>query len=249
MWWNCTIITSAYDRIQAMKKSNIAILIVFLICIPLTIFFGSKLPGRNHYVTGLIIFFELLVPFLMAFGRRPQTRETVVIVILCAFAILSRLVPIPHFKPAFAVIMLSGMAFGPEVGFMVGAVSAFLGNFFAGQGAYTPWQMLAYGAGGMLAGFIYQKRLLPRKPVVMAVFGFIMCVVWIGPLLDLSTIILMLDEISWASASSVFRSGLPVNLMQGLCTFIVMLLFGKPVLEKLDRVKLRYGMLEEDYGI
>lgn len=233
-----------------MKRSGIALLIVFIICIPLTIFFGSKISGRNHYITGALILAELLVPFVMAFGRKPQTREIVVVLILCVLAILARVViPIPHFKPAFAIILLAGMGFGAETGFMVGAVTAFFGNFLAGQGPFTPWQMVAYGAGGMLAGFIYRNRLLPRKPAVMAVFGFAVCVVWIGPLLDLSTILLTVDKFSWASAVSIFRSGLPVNAMQGLCTALVMLLFGKPVLQKFDRVKLCFGMLEDGYGV
>ena len=234
-----------------MKKSHIATLVVFLICIPLTIWLGTKIPGRSHYITGTLIIIELLVPFFMAFeGRKPQARELVVIAILCAIAIAGRVViPIPHFKPTFAIIMLSGMAFGPEVGFMVGAIAAFGGNFFAGQGPYTPWQMLGYGAGGMLAGFIYQKKLLPRKPVVMAAFGFIMCVVWIGPLLDLSSVFLMLTEINKEAVIATFAAGLPVNAMQGLCTVLVMLIFGKPFLEKLDRVKLKYGMMEDEDGI
>jgi uncharacterized membrane protein len=234
-----------------MKKSHIATLIVFLICIPLTIWLGTKIPGRSHYITGTLIIIELLVPFFMAFeGRKPQARELVVIAILCAVAIAGRVViPIPHFKPAFAIIMLSGMAFGPEVGFMVGAITAFGGNFFAGQGPYTPWQMLGYGAGGMLAGFVYQKKLLPRKPVVMAIFGFFMCLLWIGPLLDLSSVFLMLTEINKESVIATFVAGIPVNAMQGLCTILVMLIFGKPFLEKLDRVKLKYGMMEDEDGI
>ena len=66
-----------------------------------------------------------------------------------------------------AIIMLSGMAFGPEAGFLVGAVSAFASNFFYGQGAYTPWQMFAYGAGGMLAGFLFAKGRIPQKRWIM----------------------------------------------------------------------------------
>ena len=233
-----------------MKRSGIALIIVFIICIPLTLFFGSKIPDKSHYITGALILAELLVPFVMAFGRKPQVREIVVVLILCVFAILGRVViPIPHFKPVFAIILLAGMGFGPETGFMVGAVTAYFGNFLAGQGPYTPWQMLAYGAGGMLAGAIYRKKLLPRAPIVMAVLGFVVCLVWIGPLLDLSTILLTVDNISWAAAASIFRSGFPVNVSQGLCTALFMLLFGKPFLQKLDRVKLRFGMLEESYGV
>lgn len=33
-----------------MKKSKIAMLLTFLVLIPLTIFFGSKLSGRSYYL-------------------------------------------------------------------------------------------------------------------------------------------------------------------------------------------------------
>ena len=234
-----------------MKKSNIATLIVFFLLIPVTLFLGSKLPGRGYYITGTAIIIELMIPFFMAFeGRRPQARELVVIAVMCAIAIAGRAaIPIPNFKAIFAIIMLSGIAFGPEAGFMVGAVAAFGSNFFSGQGPYTPWQMMAYGAGGMLAGFCFRKGWLPRKPWVMAVFGFFAVILWVGPLLDSSHIFLMLTTISWASVTATLISGFYANITQAICTVLVMLLFGKPLLEKLDRIKLKYGMTEDENGI
>ena len=46
-----------------------------------------------------------------------------------------------------------------------------------------------------------------------------------------------------------FISGFKVNISQAVCTVLVMLLFGQPLLEKLDRVKLKYGMMEDEDGI
>ena len=234
-----------------MKKSNIATLIVFFLLIPATLFLGGKLPGRGYYITGTAIIIELMIPFFMAFeGRRPQARELVVIAVMCAIAIAGRTaIPIPNFKAIFAIIMLSGIAFGPETGFMVGAISAFASNFFYGQGPYTPWQMMAYGAGGMLAGFFFAKGRLPKKPWVMAAFGFFAVVLFVGPLLDTSSIFLMLADINWDSMLVAYAAGVPVNISQGICTVLVMILFGRPLLDKLDRIKLKYGMMEEDNGI
>ena len=190
----------------------------------------------------------MLVPFLLAFeSRKPQARELVVIAVLSALAVAARVViPLPHFKAIFAVIMLSGIAFGPEAGFMVGAVSALASNFFYGQGAYTPWQMFAYGAGGMLAGFLFAKNRLPKKPVAMGIFGFLAVLLFVGPLLDTCTVFLTLPVINAQTAWPLYVSGFPVNLSQGICTLLTMLIFGKPLLEKLDRVKLQYGMGEDD---
>lgn len=127
-----------------MKKSNISMLVTFFLIIPLTLFLGTKLSGRAYYFTSTLVIIEIIVPFLLAFeGRKPQARELVVIAVMAALAVAARVViPIPSFKAIFAIIMLSGIAFGPEAGFMVGAISAFASNFFYGQGAYTPCRCL-----------------------------------------------------------------------------------------------------------
>lgn len=231
-----------------MKKSHIAMLVDFLLVIPLTLYFGLRLPGRGFYLTSTLVIVELMVPFLLAFeSRKPQARELVVIAVLSALAVAARVViPIPHFKAIFAIIMISGMAFGPEAGFMVGAISALASNFFYGQSANTPWQMFAYGAGGMLAGFLFAKGRLPQKPVIMGIFGFFTTLLFVGPLLDTGTVFLSLPVLSWEAALPLYLSGLPVNLSQGICTFLVLFLFGRPLLEKLDRVKTQYGMGEDD---
>ena len=234
-----------------MKKSSFAMLVTCFLVIPLTLILGTKLSGRAYYVTSTLVILEILIPFLLAFeGRKPQARELVVIAVLCALALASRAaIPIPNFKPTYAVIMLSGIAFGPEAGFLVGAVTAFASNFFYGQGAYTPWQMFAYGAGGMLAGFVFRKKWLPREPLAMGIFGYLVVLLFIGPILDTCSVFLTLPEISLKSAWPLYVSGFPVNLSQGACTFLTMLLFGRPLLEKLDRVKTQYGMMEEENGL
>ena len=232
-----------------MKKSNIAMLIVFLVLIPLTLFLGDKLPGKGYYITGVIIIAELYLPFFMMFEKRkPQARELVVLAVMIALAVIGRVaIPIPHFKAAFAIIMLTGIAFGPEAGFIVGAITAFASNFFYGQGAYMPWQMMAYGAGGMLAGFTFIRNKI-RKPWLMAIFGFLANVLWIGPILDSSHIFIMMPEFNFASLTASLVSGFPVNVSQGISTAIMMFVFGRPLLEKLDRVKRKYGMLENGNG-
>ena len=234
-----------------MKKSNIVILLIFFLAIPLTLYLGNKLPGRAYYITGILVILELMLPFFMAFERRkPQARELVVIAVMCALAIIGRVaIPIPHFKAAYAIIMLAGIALGPETGFVVGAITAFASNFFYGQGAYMPWQMMAYGAGGMLTGFVFLKNKVPRRPWIMATVGFATVVLWIGPLLDSSYLFLAMPEINLTSLIVSLTSGFPVNVSQGICTALMMFLFGNPLLEKLERIKMKYGMMEEEDGI
>ena len=164
---------------------------------------------------------------------------------MCALAVVGRVaIPIPTFKAIFAVIMIAGMAFGPESGFLVGAVSALTSNFFYSQGPYTPWQMMAYGAGGMLAGFLFAKNRLPRKPAVMAVFGFLAVAFFVGPLLDTCSVFLVISKISLKGAMAFYVSGFAVNVTQAITTAVLLLLLGRPLLEKLDRIKTKYGILD-----
>lgn len=234
-----------------MKKSNIATLLIFLLVIPATLILGSKLSGRWYYLTSTLIVVEILVPFFLTFeGRKPQARELVVLAVMCALAVAARVaIPIPNFKAIYGIIMIAGIAFGPESGFLVGAVAALASNFFFSQGPYTPWQMMAYGAGGMLAGFLFQKGRLPRKPLMMGIAGFFGVLLFVGPLLDTCTVFLAPIQMSVKSILAIYASGFPVNVSQGLSTFAVLLLLGKPLLEKLERMKEKYGMMEDEHGL
>lgn len=233
-----------------MKKSKIAIALSLLL-IPLTIFFGSKLTGRSYYLTSTLILAEIMLPFFLAFeGRKPQARELVVVAVLCALAVAGRVViPIPNFKATYAIIMLSAIAFGPETGFLIGAMTALTSNFFFGQGPHTPWQMMAYGMAGLIVGFAHQKKWLKRQPMHMAIFGAVLIVAVIGPILDTCTVFLLQSQITTAGAIAQYLSGLPVNISQSVATFLVIRFLGEPLLEKLDRVKVQYGMMEDEDGI
>ena len=221
--------------------------IVALAVVPFTLFLALQLPGRSYYLMSAMVAIEILVPFFLSFeGRKPQARELVTVAVMAAFVTIARVaMPLPSFKPTFAMIMLSGIALGPETGFLVGAIGALGSDFFYGQGPFTPWQMMAYGMMGLLAGVAFQAHLLPRKRVPMSIFCFVATVLIIGPILDLSTVFLTVPYLAWKTALPIFASGLPVNLMQATCSSLTVLLFGEAILEKLDRVKLQYGILEE----
>ena len=229
-----------------MKKTNRATLLIFLLVIPATLILGSRMSGKSYYLISTLMIVELLIPFFLTFeGRRPQARELVVIAVMCALAVAARVaIPIPNFKAIYAIIMIAGIAFGPESGFLVGAVAALASNFFLSQGPYTPWQMMGYGTGGMLAGFLFQKGRLPRKPLLMGIVGFLGVLLLVGPLLDTCTVFLAPISMNFTSILAIYISGFAVNISQGLSTFVVMFLLGNPLLEKLERIQVKYGMME-----
>lgn len=215
-----------------------------LLLIPATLFLGTRLSGRMYYLTCTLVILEAMVPFLASFeSRKPQPRELVILAVLCALAVASRVVVvIPNFKPITAIIMLSGIAMGPQAGFMTGAMAAFASNFFFSQGPWTPWQMMAYGAGGLLAGLLFYGNNRKKSPVVLAVFGFLAIVLVVGPLLDSCTVFTVSPKITWKYALAVFGAGFAYNVQHGIASAVTMLLFSKPLLGKLDRLKTKYGM-------
>ena len=228
-----------------MKKSNKVQLLIFLLLVPATLMLGAQLPGRWYYLTSTLMIMELLVPFFLAFeGRKPQARELVLLAVMCALAVAGRVaIPVPNFKAIFGIIMITGIAFGPESGFLVGAVSALSSNFFFSQGPYTPWQMMAYGAGGMLAGFLFRQCRLPRKPLLMGIVGFILVLLVVGPLMDTCTLFLAPVTLRWSTVVAIYGSGMMVNISHAVSTFVVLFLLANPLLGKLERVQRKYGML------
>ena len=104
---------------------------------------------------------------------------------------------------------------------------------------------MAYGAGGMLAGFVFAEGRLPRKPVVMGIFGFLAVAFFVGPLLDTCSVFLV-KNVSFKGAMMFYVYGFPVNMRQAGTTAIVLLVLGKPLLEKLDRIKTKYGILDDE---
>ena len=235
-----------------MKKSSIATLIMLFLLIPAALYFGDRLPGKGYYLTGTLMTVFALVPFFLSFEhRKPQARELTVVAVLCAIAVASRLAFawIPNFKPIFAVIMIAGFAFGQESGFLVGAVSAFASNLFFGQGLYTPWQMLAFGVAGLVAGLLRNQKALLEKPWAMGLTGFFTVFLAVGPLLDTCSVFLAANELNAKAVLGIYMAGVPVNLSQSVCTFLTLLLIGKPFLEKLDRIRVKYGMMEAGDGL
>ena len=71
----------------------------------------------------------------------------------------------------------------------------------------------------------------------------------VGPLLDTCSVFLAANELNAKAVLGIYMAGVPVNLSQAVCTFLTLLLVGKPFLEKLDRIRVKYGMMEAENGL
>ena len=152
---------------------------------------------------------------------------------------------LPQFKPVLALTIIAGVAFGGEAGFLVGAVTMLLSNMLFSQGPWTPWQMFAMGIIGFLAGILFKKGWLRRTRASLAVFGAFAAVVVYGGIMNPASMLMYSSQaITVKALMAYYVSGLPMDLVHGFGTVIFIMLAAEPMLEKMDRIKVKYGLVE-----
>lgn len=209
--------------------------------------FGKTVVIRQYYFVSLFIIICTMLPFFMVFEKRkPQARELIVISVLAALAVAGRAAffMLPQFKPVVAIVIIAGVCFGAESGFLVGAVTGFVSNFFFGQGPWTPWQMFCFGIIGFLAGILFKKGMLKKSKLALCVFGGLATFFIYGILMDFSSVMMFSSTVTKESVWAVLLSGFPFNLVHASATVIFLFVLSKPMIEKLDRIKVKYGLLE-----
>lgn len=221
---------------------------LILVLIPVTIWIGiTCFDDRKYLAIGLAIAVFSMCPFFLIFeGRKPQSRELLTIAVLIAIAVAGRAAffMVPGFKPIVAVVIISGVSFGAESGFLVGSLSMLSSNMLFGQGPWTPWQMFAAGIIGFLAGILFQKGWLKARKISLCIYGFLATVFIYGGIMNPASLVMMSYSITWKNLLAIYMSGLPVDLVHASATVIFLWLGSRPMLEKLERIKIKYGMIE-----
>jgi len=160
-----------------MKKSHICLILIFIISIgALVIPAFPELPLSSFMNWGLITTFLAVLAVAAFFfefeAAAVSSKEVALVAMLGTISAVLRVpfAAIPNVQPCTYLIICSGYVFGPVAGFMVGAITALISNFFLGQGPWTPYQMLAWGLAAVSAAYV--RRLNPGK-VGLIVFGVI----------------------------------------------------------------------------
>lgn len=233
------------------QSRNFWLTLATAVVMGVTIFAGSVLGGdRVYYVISALVAIYSLVPFFVGFERsKPQIRELVVISVLIAIGVIGRQVffMLPQMKPVIAISVIAGASLGPGAGFLVGAMIAFVSNFFFGQGPWTPWQMMALGLAGMFAGLIFQKwnRRGPKPSkvhkIAVCVFGLVSGYFY-GLIVDLWTLFGYTEKPSLNAYLVVKSTAIWFDTLLAISTFMFLWVLYAPMIKKLNRIKLKYGM-------
>ncbi len=319
-------------ELKARRKRTIAAAVCIFILMPATIAFSTLvLGGAKYMITSLLIIVYTMVPFFMIFEKRkPKAREVVLIAMMTAITVAAHIffhVTVP-IQIGTAMVIISGVALGPEAGFMVGALARFVCNFYMGQGPWSPWQMFcwgllgflaglsfnkvtvknryeglgesdqlaavtvmeekrsktfrvvmgpvmcvlagvilayvtyiivpgkdttfwgwrvyAFGAAGLLSGALLQRKRMPADSLTLALFTFMTTVIIYGGIMNMAAMFTSSgipgNDISFNTLRLLYVSGLPYDLYHGVTASVCMFVIGNPMIEKLERIKIKYGI-------
>lgn len=244
------VLTGETRNLQSRKLSRrtAAAAAIILLLIPFTLFIGEYyLSGRKYYFISLLILLECMTPFFMIFeSRKPKARELVTIATLCALGVAGRAAffMLPEFKPVMALVIISGISMGGEAGFLIGSMTMLASNVIFSQGPWTPWQMFAMGIIGFLAGILFRKGFLKRSRMSLCLFGIFCAIVIYGGIMNPAAALMWLGSLDLKTLMAYYISGFPVDCVHAAATVLFLWLGAEPMLEKLDRIKIKYGLAE-----
>ena len=220
--------------IRAALRVAIPFLLIPAVAVLGTLAFDEK----KHLFVSLFVAILAILLFIAGFEKKEiGSRRMVIVSVMIALSVVGRF--IPFFKPVTALTVITAIYLGGEAGFMVGAFSALLSNFYFGQGPWTPFQMLAWGLIGLFAGFLAKP--LRKSKVFLLLFGVLSGIAF-SAVMDVWTVLWYNDGFSLSLYLSALVTALPHTVLYSVSNFLFLFFLSKPFGEKLQRIKIKYGV-------
>ena len=217
-------------------KKVIKYLCVFLVA-PLIVLCGVFFLGDRKYAfVSLALSVVACIPFFVSFEKgKNDARRIVIIAVMTALSVAGRFVfaPIPFFKPVTAIVIITAIYLGSEAGFITGSFSAVVSNFYFGQGPWTPFQMLAWGLIGFLAGLLAKK--LVESKVLLIIYGALSGIAF-SFIMDVWTTLWADGTFNIARFVASITTAAPFTVVYMVSNVIFLLLLTKPIGSKLQRL-------------
>lgn len=219
--------------------------LVLLLLVPLFIWIGvTMFDDRKYVFISFMLVIIILIPFFSSFERKENSiRYLVIIAVMTALSVVGRFLfmAIPGFKPVTAIVILTAVYFGVEAGFLVGALTALISNFYFGQGPWTPFQMFAWGMTGFIAGLPFIRHVLMKNKLILILFGMF-AGVFFSLLMDVWTVLSVDGVFNVKRYITVVTLSVPFMITYAVSNVIFLLITIKPIGDKLERVKVKYGI-------
>ena len=217
--------------------------IILCLIVPAGVLGGALLFKEKQYAwISLCVTVLSCVPFFLHFEHSENdVRKLILIAAMVAISVIGRFIftPIPGFKPVTAMVVITAMYFGGEAGFMTGALSAVISNFYFGQGPWTPFQMFSWGIVGFLAGIIADP--LKKSKIVLTVYAVVSGVLY-SLLMDVWTVLWADGYFNLSRYAAAVISAAQFTIIYAVSNVIFLLVFSKPIGKILERIKDKYRL-------
>lgn len=134
-----------------------------------------KLSFSWSLTTTILAASLILAVYLEFENTYASTRVIALLAFITASTIVSR--QVLHgvaISPVFFFVILTGYLFGSVNGFVVGATTMLVSNFFVGgHGPWTPFQMIGLGLVGFLASILPKPSNMKTRVLILSVYGII----------------------------------------------------------------------------
>ena len=168
------------------------------------------------WLTTLIAVIAVSLLFLGMEKSSLSARQVAAIAVLAALSAAGRVTAgiVLCLQPTMFLVIITGFVMGTRAGFLIGAMTPLISNFFIGQGPWTPWQMLAWGLAGASAAWL--KYLYPQSGSrVLIVF----CLFWgylYGWLMNIWFWSVFVHPLNWQSYLATCAAGLGFDSLRAL---------------------------------
>lgn len=219
-------------------RSVLKIVIPFVL-IPLLVAVSAfAFSGQRYLIISLGIAVLALLLFMTGVERRNiGSRRMVITAIMTALAVFGRFIPL--FKPITAIIVITAVYLGAQAGFLTGAMSVLLSNIWFGQGPWTPFQMLGFGLIGLFAGYL--SRWLVRSKALLVIYGVFAGIAY-SFIMDIWTVLWYSGGFDTGLYAAAIISALPFTTLYAVSNAVFLLILSKPIGNKLNRIKIKYGV-------
>ncbi len=168
---------------------------------------------------------------------KPKVEYIVLLAILVAIAVVGRLVgmSIPSIQLASFVIIMVGIVYGGETGFLVGILTALVSDLFLGIGYWTFFQMIAWGLMGYTSGLFSEKL---DNIYFRVIFGFVWAFIY-GFITDFAMFPFM-STINISSLAALYIAAIPLDLVHGIINAVLLAIVYKWFKNIFERNKLKF---------
>ncbi len=224
-------------------KFSKKILKLFLVPIIFVLMYHAYNNKNYMFVSFLLVLISVMV-LLIKVGNRSDMRLAVILSVLIAFSATGRFMfaMIPGFKPVGAIVIIAGIYLGSESGFLVGAASMLISNFYFGQGPWTPFQMFSFGIIGYISGMPIISSKLKNSKIVVLFFSFFAGFLY-SLLMDVWTTLSATKNFNIDIYMLKVATSFPFTLMYAFSNVVFILFLQKPIGEQIERIKIKYGIM------